>query len=47
MLENPLGIDVVQPRLSWEIVTTTRETKQEAYQIIVASTPEKLAANEG
>jgi alpha-L-rhamnosidase len=46
MLENPLGIDVVQPRLSWEIVTTTRETKQEAYQIIVASTPEKLAANE-
>ena len=47
MLENPLGIDVAQPRLSWQIVSSTRNTQQQAYQILVASSLEKLAANEG
>ena len=47
MLQNPLGIDVVQPRLSWEIVSKDRNVEQKAFQIIVASTAEKLAANEG
>ncbi|NLF07000.1 MAG: family 78 glycoside hydrolase catalytic domain [Pirellulaceae bacterium] len=43
----PLGIDVLQPRLSWEMHDSRRGAKQTAYQIIVAGTPEKLAAGEG
>ncbi|MFZ1935212.1 MAG: family 78 glycoside hydrolase catalytic domain [Thermoguttaceae bacterium] len=43
---DPLGIDVVQPRLSWEMRDTRRGAKQTAYQILVTSTPEKLAADE-
>ena len=45
MLTNPLGIDVVQPRLSWEIKTLETEVVQTAYQILVASSLEKLADN--
>ncbi|WP_234736999.1 glycoside hydrolase family 78 protein [Tellurirhabdus bombi] len=49
---NPLGIDVAQPRLGWQISSSARkspirEIEQQSYQILVASTPEKLAANEG
>jgi len=47
MLINPLGIDVTQPRLSWEMVSSKRDVMQKAYQLIVASTAEKLAKNEG
>ncbi len=47
MLTNPLGIDVTAPRLSWEISGTQRGILQTAYQVLVASTPQKLAANEG
>jgi alpha-L-rhamnosidase len=47
MLVNPLGIDVSTPRLSWEIVTTERNVLQTGYQIIVASSKEKLNKNEG
>jgi alpha-L-rhamnosidase len=43
---DPLGIDSLQPRLSWEMHDTDRGAKQTAYQILVASTPEKLAADE-
>ena len=46
MLSNPEGIDVVQPRLSWEIKSDVNDVKQTAYQIVVASTKEKLNANE-
>lgn len=46
LLVNPLGIDVVQPRLSWEIVSKARGTIQIAYQVLVASTPEKLASED-
>lgn len=46
MLVNPEGIDVIRPRLSWEITGATRNVMQTAYQIMVASTPEKLAANQ-
>lgn len=46
MLSNPEGIDVVQPRLSWEIKSDVNDVKQTAYQILVASTKEKLNANE-
>ncbi|MEN6459437.1 MAG: glycoside hydrolase family 78 protein [Thermoguttaceae bacterium] len=44
---NPLGIDVAEPRLSWEMQDARRGAKQTAYQILVASTPEKLAADDG
>ena len=47
MLVNPEGIDVREPRLSWEIYGDQRGIEQTAYQVLVASTPEKLAANEG
>ena len=47
MLVNPLGIDAVQPRLSWEITSTTQETMQTAYQILVASTAELLNSDKG
>lgn len=46
-LENPVGIDVAQPRMSWEIAVKEHAVVQTAYQILVASTPEKLAGNEG
>lgn len=44
---NPIGIDVLNPRLSWEIVSDERGTKQTAYHIRVAGEIEhlKLAKN--
>lgn len=45
MLNNPEGIDVLQPRLSWQIDANVNDVKQTAYQIIVASTHENLNAN--
>lgn len=47
MLVNPIGIDITKPRLSWEINGDQRGILQTAYQILVASSPEKLSANEG
>ena len=37
-LENPQGIDITQPRLSWQLAAEERDVKQGAYQILVAST---------
>ena len=34
---NPIGIDVLKPRMSWEIVPSERGTMQTAYQIRVAA----------
>jgi alpha-L-rhamnosidase len=34
-LTNPLGVDVEQPRFSWQIVSEERDVKQSAYRIIV------------
>ncbi|MGA2064995.1 MAG: glycoside hydrolase family 78 protein [Thermoguttaceae bacterium] len=45
--DNPLGIDVVRPRLSWIIESGERGERQTAYRILVASSPEKLAQDEG
>ncbi len=41
-LENPLGIDTVQPHFSWQIQHHDRGAVQSAYQIQVASRPELL-----
>jgi alpha-L-rhamnosidase len=46
-LQNPLGIDSVRPRLSWQLVGDARGVRQCAYQILVSSTPELLASNTG
>lgn len=46
-LSNPLGIDVLQPRLSWQLRAQARGEGQHGYQVLVASTPELLAAGIG
>lgn len=47
LLVNPVGIDVINPRLSWEIKANLRGVEQIVYQVLVASSVEKLAKNEG
>jgi hypothetical protein len=42
LLENPLGIDASQPRLSWILDSTARGQRQTAYEILVASSAEDL-----
>jgi len=43
-LDNPLGIDARQPRLSWTLESSERGQKQTAYQILVASSADGLKA---
>src|SRR6516225_5215659 len=40
--DNPLGIDVAQPRLSWKLVSEQRGVTQSAYQIQVTDTSDVL-----
>ncbi|MGB9746547.1 MAG: family 78 glycoside hydrolase catalytic domain [Bacteroidales bacterium] len=42
--ENPLGIDNPKPRFSWAMNDTTRLARQKAWQIMVATTAEKLTS---
>ena len=46
-LVDPLAVDTPTPRLSWQLASADRGVRQHAYQIIVASTPECLAAGYG
>ncbi|MDR1745928.1 MAG: glycoside hydrolase family 78 protein [Tannerella sp.] len=48
-LENPLGIDVGQPRFSWQIKDRKgiNGQRQTAYRLLVASSLDKLKQNEG
>ena len=46
-LVNPLGIDVVKPRLSWIIEFARRSEQQTAYQVLVASSEELLKNDKG
>jgi alpha-L-rhamnosidase len=48
-LENPLGIDVVQPRLSWELTAKVgqRAQRQTAWRVVVSSSLEKSKNNQG
>ncbi|WP_268223921.1 alpha-L-rhamnosidase [Sinomicrobium oceani] len=46
MLTDPLGIDVVHPRLSWRLKPGVPGARRMAYRIMVASTREKLDRNE-
>jgi len=42
-LNNPLGIDDARPLLSWQSDSAERNWKQSAYQILVATSPARLA----
>jgi alpha-L-rhamnosidase len=44
---DPLGIDVVQPRLSWADNSEQRAQRQTAYEILVATSREALDQNRG
>jgi alpha-L-rhamnosidase len=44
---NPSGIDVVQPRLSWQVQSGERDQGQSACQILVADNQELLQKNQG
>ena len=44
---DPQGMDCLKPRLSWVIGSDRRGELQTAYQVLVASTPERLAKDEG
>ena len=47
--ENPLGIDVARPRLSWTLEgsANARGLAQSAWQVLVAGDPEKLVQDQG
>ena len=44
-LENPLGLDVAVPHLSWQSDSAERNWKQVAYEVFVASSDEGLRAD--
>ncbi len=44
-MQEPLGIDIVDPRLSWQLQDSTRGARQTAYEVRVASTADALAQN--
>jgi alpha-L-rhamnosidase len=44
---NPLGVDSAHPRLFWKLKSDERGQKQTACEILVASSPEKLAREQG
>jgi len=44
---NPLGIDIPNPRLSWELQSEERGTFQTAYEILVSSNQKDLENNNG
>ncbi|MFT3751525.1 MAG: family 78 glycoside hydrolase catalytic domain [Paludibacter sp.] len=46
-MQNPFGIDAPNPRFSWKTEATSEtNVRQKAYQILVASSEQKLAQNE-
>lgn len=47
MKENPLGVNVVQPRFSWQIASAQPSLAQVSYQIQVAASPEQLQSGDG
>ena len=47
MLVDPLGVEVKQPRFSWQIMSGQRNVQQTVYQIFVSSSEEKLNKDDG
>ena len=49
-LTNPIGIDVIRPRLSWTLTASGERERgllQSAYQVLVAGSREALATDDG
>ena len=46
-LSDPLGVDTTQPRLFWVLGHSQRDEKQSAYQVLVATTADALAHDQG
>ncbi|HAH86248.1 MAG TPA: hypothetical protein DCL60_02640, partial [Armatimonadetes bacterium] len=46
-LNNPLGLDIRRPRLSWEMYADRRGERQTAYQVLVATSLELLESDTG
>ncbi|WP_247004463.1 family 78 glycoside hydrolase catalytic domain [Halosolutus gelatinilyticus] len=44
---NPIGIDEPNPVFRWRVESDRRGARQTAFRVVVASTPERLAAGEG
>jgi len=44
---DPLGVDVAQPQLAWRVASDERGQRQTAWQVLVASSREALAAARG
>lgn len=44
---NPLGIDDRNPVLRWRVDTARRGARQTAFRVLVASTPDRLASDDG
>jgi len=44
---NPVGVDTPAPRLSWVIQSKVRGVLQSGYQILVASSPDRLKQDQG
>ncbi len=45
--QDPLGVDAINPRLSWELQSNLRNIKQAAYRVLVADDPWLLQTNNG
>ena len=45
--QNPLGIETLQPRFSWQIYSDERNFQQSAYRILVATSPDELSKDSG
>ena len=43
---NPLGIDITQPRLGWQMHTDRQGARQTAYRVLAASGPDLLDADQ-
>lgn len=46
-IENPLGIDIVKPRLSWIVISSINNVKQNTYEIIISNNENILKENKG
>jgi len=46
-MSGPEGVDIANPRLSWELTSGIREQKQTAYRVLVASSPDLLKKDKG
>ena len=46
-LQDPLGVDATRPRLSWIVESDQRGGRQTAYQVLVASSSDVLAKDQG